>query len=343
MNPSRPYGSLPSGEEIHEYTLTSTGGLQIKVLTYGGIISHIFAPDRNGTLADVALGFHRLEDYLGNDPYFGAIIGRVAGRITHGQFTLDGVAYQLPTNNKLNHLHGGVRGFDQQVWTAHPEGDDALRLAYTSAAGEEGYPGTIEVAVTYRLSPNNELIIDYQATTDRATPISLTNHTYFNLGGEGSGTVADHYLQIASSTIIAVDDEFTHQGRTGSVVGKNNDFNEIRRLGDALPGLFLQHGDHYILAGDGKGTPVPVARVEERKSGRFLEVLSNAPALQFYTGGMLDGSKIGKSGQIYEQHHGLCLECQSNPNGVDHPELGDTILRPGETYQQTTVYRFGVL
>lgn len=342
MSTSRIYGTLPTGETIHEYSLTNSR-LEVRILTLGGIVNQIYAPDRAGRLNDVALGFNRLEDYLDNDPYFGAIIGRVAGRITNGQFTLDGTLYQLPTNNKANHLHGGVRGFDQKVWTAFPEGESGLRLIYTSVDGEEGYPGTVEVTVVYRITSNNELTIDYQATTDRATPISLTNHSYFNLAGDGSGSVADHFVQILGHTTLAMDENCTHLGRAESVDGKESDFRSLRRLGDALPGLLLQHGDHYLLDGNGEGEPTQVAHVEERKSGRTLDVLSNAPGLQFYTGAMLDGSKIGKSGAPYEQHDGLCLECQSNPNGVDHAELGDIVLRPGTVYRQSTIYRFGVL
>lgn len=342
---TRQFGKLPSGESVDEYALTNGHGLTLKIITYGGIINELHVPDGNGVAADVVLGFRDLDGYLGPHPYFGAIIGRVAGRITGGKFTLDGRNYQLAINNPPNHLHGGV-GFDKRVWhaeiadSATPDASAGVKLAYRSPHGEEGYPGNVDVAVTYFLTDKNEVIIQYEAVTDQATPLSLTNHSYFNLAGEGSGTIENHRLQIASSEITATDEQMTLLGLRSPVAGKANDFNDPKRLGDAVPGLLNSHGDNYLVAHRSPKSLERVARLEDPANGRSMDVLTTEDCLQLYSAAVLDGSLIGKSGRRYVKFSGLCLECQGYPDGVNHPELGDIVLRPDQTYRQTTIYRF---
>lgn len=335
------FGAMPNGETVEEYALSNGNGLVLKVLTYGGIISELHVPGRDGKLADVVLGLPRLEDYLGGHPYFGAITGRVAGRITYGKFSLDGQSYQLVVNNPPNHLHGGLCGFDKRLWRAE-EKEGSLRLSYHSPDGEEGYPGNIEISVTYSLTAANEVLIDYEAVTDKATPLCVTNHSYFNLAGEGSGPISDHILQIFADTFMPTGEDLTLLGRWESVSGRANDFRSPRRVGDAIPGLLKNHGDTYLVRAQRSARPELTARVSHPASGRVMEVLTTEPCLQFYTGVFLDGSLIGKAGAPYGRHAGLCLECQGYADGVNHPELGDIILRPKETYRQTTAYRFSV-
>jgi aldose 1-epimerase len=338
------FGNLPNGENVEEYTLTNTHGLTLKILTYGGIINELHVPDRHGITADVVLGFNNLAGYLGPHPYFGAIVGRVAGRITRGRFTLDGRNYRLVINNPPNHLHGGAVGFDKRLWKAQTvvtaENVPGMRLTYRSPHSEEGYPGNVDAAVTYSLTDADEVVIHYEAVTDQATPLSLTNHSYFNLAGEGNGTIEDHILQVASSEIAQTDEQLTLLGVRVPVVGKANDFNRPKRLGDAIPFLLKNHGDLYLLPPPARKSLVRVARVEEPASDRVMEVLTTEDCLQVYTSVFLDGSLVGKSGRAYAKFGGLALECEGYPDGVNHPGMGDIILRPGETYQHTTIYRF---
>jgi len=341
---SRPFGKLPDGETVAEYTLTNARGLTLKFLTYGGIINELHAPDRRGVTTDVVLGFDSLAGYLGPHLYFGAIIGRVSGRITRGRFTLDGRDYHLAINNPPNHLHGGTVGFDKRLWKARAvvtaENAPGVRLTYRSPHHEEGYPGNVDVAVTYLLTDANEVVLLYEAVTDQATPLCLTNHSYFDLAGEGSGTIENHILQVASPAIAQTDEDLTLLGARVPVAGKPNDFNRPKRLGDAIPLLFKNHGDKYLLPRPTRKALVRAARVEEPASGRVMEVLTTEDCLQVYTSVFLDGSLIGKSGRAYPKFGGLALEAEGYPDGVNHPEMGDIILRPGQTYRQTTIYRF---
>ncbi len=341
---TRNFGRLPTGETVQEYTLANAGGLTLKLITFGGIITELHVPDRHGVVADVVLGFNHLAGYLGPHPHFGAITGRVAGRITGGRFSLAGRDYQLLVNNPPNHLHGGAVGFDKCLWRAQivqtPEGFDGVKLAYHSPHGEEGYPGNVEVAVTYSLTDANEVIICYEAVADQTTPLSLTNHSYFNLAGEGRGTIENHWLQITSSEIVPTDEQMTLLGMRSPVAGKTNDFNRSKRLGDAISGLLNSHGDNYLIAHPIRKSLQLVARLEDPSSGRIMEVLTTEDCLQLYTAAFMDNSLIGKSGRAYPKFGGLCLECQGYPDGVNHPELGDIILKPGQAYQQTTIYRF---
>jgi aldose 1-epimerase len=340
---TREFGKLPTGETVEEFALTNFHGLTLKLITYGATITELHVPDRRGEIADVVLGFHDLAGYLGNHPYFGCIAGRVSGRITGGKFTLDGRNYQLPLNDPPNHLHGGARGFDKRLWRANvvnPEGYAGVMLRYRSPDGEEGYPGNLEATVVYLLNDDNEVTICYDAVTDQPTPFSLTNHSYFNLAGEGSGTIENHWLQISSTEISQTSAQMTQLGVRLPVAGQANDFNRAQRLGDAIPGLLNSHGDNYLLAHPNRKLAAPVARLEDSTSGRVMEVVTTQDCLQLYTAAVLNGSLIGKSGRPYPKFGGVCLECQGYPDGMNHPEMGDILLRPGAEYLHTTVYRF---
>jgi aldose 1-epimerase len=341
---TRQFGKLATGEAVEEYTLTNVSALALKLITYGGIIRELHVPDRRGATADVVLGFNNLAGYLGSHPYFGAITGRVAGRITGGRFTLGGLSYQLLDNDSPNHLHGGAVGLDKRLWQAEiintPEGLSGVRLIYHSPHGEEGYPGNVDVAVTYSLTDENEVIIRYEAVTDQPTPLSLTNHSYFNLAGEGCSTIENHLLQIPSSEIAQTNEQMTLLGVRSPVDGEANDFRRAKRLGDVIPRLLNSHGDNYLIAHPTEKSLETVARLEDPANGRVMEVLTTENCLQLYTGASLNGALIGKSGHPYRKFGGLCLECQGYPDGVNHPELGDIVLRPGENYRQTTIYRF---
>jgi len=341
MIQQRAFGKMPTGERIDEYILTNVHGLILKVITYGGIVTQLHVPDKNGRSADVVLGFDNLEQYLAGHPYFGCITGRVAGRLTCGQFSLEGINYSLAINNPPNHLHGGNTGFDKRIWRAEIISDEKkrLRLSYLSPDGEEGYPGNVQVNVFYSLTDANEFVVEYEAVTDQATPLNLTNHSYFNLAGEGNGQIYDQVLQIFADDFAPADETMTLLDRRESVSGLANDFNRVKRIGDALPGLWKNHGDIYFIRRENSKL-APVAKLFDPHSGRVMEISSTEPCLQLYTGVSLDGSLIGKSGRRYECHAALCLECEGYPNGVNAPQLGNIILRPSEKYHQKTVHTF---
>jgi aldose 1-epimerase len=348
---TRAFGLLPSGEPIHAWTLKSAAGLVVEAITYGGIVTRILAPDRDGRLADVVLGFNDLDSYIVRSPYFGAITGRVAGRIAGARFDLNGKTYELSANNPPNHLHGGAHGFDKKIWTATPRNDAnggaSLSLSYRSLDGEEGYPGTVDVTVTYTVTHDNTFLIETTAVADRATPFSLTNHSYFNLAGEAAGSIADHELQIQADQFVAIDKDFTPLGRLEDVTAGVNDFRQPRRLGEAIPMLYQNHGDLYRLrkraGGAANSTLAPAARLSHSGSGRAVEVSTTEDYLQLYTSVSLDGKLIGKSGAAYVRHAGVCLECEGYPDGANFPELGDIILRPGDRQRQTTAYAFSTV
>ncbi|HTL72341.1 MAG TPA: aldose epimerase family protein, partial [bacterium] len=308
-------------------------------------VNQLHVPDRNGRMADVVLGFDNLEQYLAGHPYFGCITGRVAGRLTHGQFSLNEKNYTLAINNPPNHLHGGAVGFDKRIWNAEVLSgqEPRLRLNYLSPEGEECYPGNVRVSVSYALTDANEFVVEYEAVTDRATPLNLTNHSYFNLAGEGNGRIDDHILQIFADDYAPADEMMTLLGRRESVAGLANDFTGARRIGDVIPGLWKNHGDVYFTRSGKSAIPTPVARLVDPSSGRVMEIFSTEPCLQLYTGVSLDGTLAGKSGRPYGPHSALCLECEGYPNGVNAPQLGNIVLRPGETYRQTTVHKFSVV
>ncbi len=345
---SRPFGKLSNGQAVDLYTLSNAAGAAIEVITYGAIIRSIRVPDRAGRFDDVVLGFADLATYAGTHPYVGAIAGRIAGRVTGGRLVVEGRTYQLAQNNGANHLHGGIVGLDKRVWSAtrakRPDGADSIRLSYFSPDGEEGYPGNLTITVTYTLTADSALIVETEATTDRTTPLCLAQHSYFNLGGEGSGPATGHIVQIrAERCMPAADAAFTLSGRAEAVAGTANDFNQPRELGPALPGLFKAHGVLYLLRAAGAPAPVAptlIARVAEPKSGRILEVLTTEPGLQFYTGMALDGTLKGKSGRAYEAFAGICFECQGYPDGASRPEFGDILVRPDRPLHRTTIYAF---
>ncbi len=338
----KPFGRTPDGREVEEFHFQNSNGLSANIITYGGIITQLHVPDARGKLADIVLGFNNLARYLAGHPYFGCITGRVAGRLTAGKFSLDGQQYSLAINNPPNHLHGGNVGFDKRVWKPQVIGQGAetkLRLSYLSPDDEEGYPGNVTTQVIYSLTEQNQLIIEYEATTDKATPLSLTSHSYFNLAGEGSGSIADHELQIFADEYAPTDENMTLLDIHKSVTDAGNDFTRPQRLDKMIPNLWKQHGDNYFVS-HSNANPASIAVLSDPKSGRRMEVSSTAPCVQLYTGVSLDGSLKGKSGQPYIQHAGLCLECQGYPNGINAPALGDIVLRPGQTYRQTTVHKF---
>jgi aldose 1-epimerase len=343
----RPFGKLPDGTPVELYALSS-GRLAAGITTYGGTLVTLEVPDRGGRRGDVVLGFDAVEGYLQKDnPYFGALIGRVGNRIGGARFALDGRTYALAANDGANHLHGGLRGFDKVLWAAHPHPTPrgpALELTYAARAGEEGYPGNLAVVVTYTLT-DDALQIDYVATTDAATPCNLTHHAYFNLEGEGSGEIVDHRLQLEASRMTVVGAGLIPTGELGPVEGTPFDFRKLTRIGDRVdaadPQLAIGRGyDHnYVLDRQG-APPWRCARVEAPRSGRVMEVVTTEPGVQLYTGNWMDGRLQGKGGKVYPRRGGFCLETQHFPDSPNRPEFPSTILRPGERYATTTVYRF---
>ena len=344
---SRSIGSLPSGEGVEAHTLANASGASVRILTYGAIVTSLRVPDRAGRVADVVLGFNDLGPYAQGHPYFGAIVGRIAGRVTGGRLSVGGRTHALACNDRTNHLHGGRRGLDKRVWDAVPflraDGGASLRLSYASPHGEEGYPGNVAVTVTYSLTADNAFIVDSEASADRPTPLSLGHHSYFNLAGEGSGDVSGHELQILADEFVPAGEAMTLADRRESVAGRGNDFRSPRRLGDAIPALFEAHGDMYLLRPGGAPQPAgprPAARVAEPRSGRVLEVSTDEACLQFYTGSGLDGTQVGKSGVPYGRHAGFCLECHGYPNAVAADGFGDILVGPGRPQRRRTVYAF---
>jgi aldose 1-epimerase len=339
------YGKLDDGTEVELYTLTSPNGITARVITFGGIITELWVPDKHFKLADVVLGKDDLKGYLAGHPYFGAITGRVANRIAKGKFTLDGKEYTVAVNNGPNHLHGGKKGFDKVVWKAAVENPNVpmLRLSYTSKDGEEGYPGNLNCTVTYSLTDQNALRIDYAATTDKATPINLTNHSYFNLAGQGSGDVLGHEIEIFADKYTPTDDTLIPTGKIESVKGTPYDLTTLTPIGKNIGELKGDPGGYdinYVLRDP---RPLKMAvRVVEPKSGRVMDVQTTEPGVQFYTGNFLDGKDKGKGGAAYKKHAGFCLETQHFPDSVNHPEFPSTVLKPGTTYRSTTIYAFSV-
>lgn len=346
-----PFGRTPEGEEVEMFTLENGNGLEVAVIEYGAIIQAIRLPDATDGHVDVALGHDALEGYLSDSPYFGAVVGRYANRIAGGRFTLDGDTYELARNDGPNHLHGGERGFDRVVWDGRPlEGaeGDAVELRYTSPAGEEGYPGTLDVVVTYTLTGDDELVVDYRATTDAPTPVNLSQHTYFNLAGAGSGDILDHVLTIEADAYTPVDSTLVPTGEIAPVEGTPFDFRDPTPIGARIDAEHpqLAHGggyDHnFVLRRPGAAgsAPVRAAHVADPASGRALDIRTTEPGLQFYSGNFLDGSIRGKGGAVYGHRGGFCLETQHFPDSPNRPAFPSTILRPGEEYRSRAVYAF---
>jgi len=339
------FGKTPAGEEVALYTLTNSKGITATITTYGGIVVSLQVPDQAGKLADVVLGFDTLDGYLKGHPYFGAIIGRYGNRIAKGRFTLDGVTHKLAQNNGENHLHGGLKGFDKVVWAAREASERSLELSYLSKDGEEGYPGNLSVTVTYTLTEDNELRIDYAATTDKPTVVNLTNHSYFNLAGQGEGDILRHQVTINAERFTPVDAGLIPTGELRSVDGTPFDFRVPRAIGQGIDAadeqIKLGKGyDHNFVLRWAAGTLRLAARVFEPGSGRIMEVLTTEPGLQFYTGNFLDGTITGKGGKVYHHRYGFCLETQHYPDSPNQPAFPSVVLRPGQRYQTTTVYKF---
>ncbi|MGB1127425.1 MAG: aldose epimerase family protein [Opitutales bacterium] len=339
-------------DSIKLYTLKNNAGTEVKVTNYGAIITSIVVPDREGRFDDIVLGYHRVEDYINavDKPYFGAVVGRYGNRIAKGQFTLDGETYTLAVNNPPNHLHGGVIGFDKVVWDAKPiEGKDftGLELSYLAKDGEEGYPGNLAVTVRYKLNEDNELEVEYHATTDKATPVNLTQHSYFNLAGEGNGTILKHELHINADYYTPVDETLIPTGEIAPIKNTPFDFTIPKAVGRdiAQKNEQLQFGigyDHnFVLNKGGKlGKMTFAASVFEPNSGRFLEIYTEEPGIQFYCGNFLDGRLKGKAGRPYSHRGAIVLETQHYPDSPNQPHFPSTILKPNETYHSKTIFRF---
>ena len=341
----RPFGATTNGTPVTLFTLRNAAGMEVSICNYGGIVTSLKTPDRHGQFADVVLGFDSLDGYLKGSPYFGALVGRYANRIANGRFTLDGVAYSLAINNAPNSLHGGNVGFDKVVWRAQPlpGANPALALTYVSRNGEEGYPGTLTVKAVYTLDADNSLRLDFTATTDQDTVLNLTHHSYFNLAGKGG--VLDHELYINADRFTPVDATLIPTGALQPVAGTPFDFRQPVRVGarinDPDEQLRLGQGyDHNFVIRKPPGALGVLARVSEPTSGRILEISSTEPGVQFYTGNFLDGTLTGKGGWVYQRRDALCLEPQHYPDSPNHPDFPSVVLKPGQTFSSTIVYRF---
>jgi aldose 1-epimerase len=347
---SRVFGKTATGTAVTLYTLKNVHGLEAAIITYGATLVSLKTPDRSGKLDDIVLGFDTMEGYLNNRPHFGSIVGRYGNRIAKGKFSIDGKEYTLARNNGENSLHGGLVGFDKVLWTAKPvtrkEGP-ALELTYVSKDGEEGYPGTLTTTVVYTLTEADELRIDYRATTDKPTVVNLTNHSYFNLAGQGTGDILKHELRLDADRFTPVDAGLIPTGELRPVDGTPFDFRKPTAIGARIGASDEQIGfgkgyDHNFVLNGKAGTLRAVARVSEPTTGRTMEVSTTEPGVQFYTGNFLDGSVRGKGGKPMNLRFGFCLETQHFPDSPNKPAFPSTLLRPGETYTSTTVFKFGV-
>lgn len=345
-----PFGVLANGDSVHVFTLTNANGIELRALDYGGIIQSLRTPDRAGKLGDIVLGFDSLDQYVKLSPYFGAIVGRYANRIAKGTFSLDGTTYHLAINNGPNALHGGLVGFDKVVWHAQPFSTDSsagVVWTHTSPDGDQGYPGTLQLRVTYTLTNANRLEIDYQATTDKPTIINLTNHSYFNLAGAGSGDVLQQLMQINADSVTPVDSTLIPTGTLAAVAGTPLDFRTPTPIGAHIADANLQlkfaggYDFNYVLNRTDTTSLVHAARAEDPASGRTVDVFTTQPGLQFYTGNFLDGSFAGKGG-TYIHRGAFTFETQHYPDSPNHPNFPSVVLRPGQTFNSQTVFAFGV-
>lgn len=341
---TEPFGDLPDGTAIKRYLLTNKNGVKVALLNYGAIVQSIETPDKAGKFANITLGYPTIEGYLGDTSYFGGIVGRYAGRIGKGKFTLDGKEYTLAVNDGPNHLHGGKKGFSMQPWVAkvlptEKGKGSAVEMTYQSKENEEGFPGSVKVVVVYTLTDDNELKIDYTATSDKPTPVNLTNHAYWNLAGAGSRDILDHSLTLNCSKYLPGDDHLLVTGEIKDVKGTPMDFTAPAKIGARIGEVKGGYDHCYVVDGASGGTPVQVAKVHDPQSGRSLQILSTEPGVQFYTGNFLDG-KPGSGG--FAQYGGFCLECQHFPDSPNKPEFPSTLLEPGKVYTQTTIHKFSV-
>ncbi len=344
------FGTLPDGRGVDQYTLKNTNGMEVKIINYGGVITHWTAPDKEGKYEDIVLGFDSLAGYLTPPPYFGAIIGRYGNRIAKGKFTLDGKTYQVAKNNNGNHLHGGLVGYDKVLWSAEPlkGAESALKLTYLSKDGEEGYPGNLNITVVYTLTNDNALKIDYSATTDKATVINLTNHTYFNLSAS-KNNILENEVNLNADRYLPVDKGLIPTGELRSVTGTVFDFTKPTVIGKGINELKdeqikLGGGyDHaWVLNKKASNELSLAATVLEKNSGRKMEVMTTEPAIQFYTGNFLDGSLVGKDGVKYVKRFALCLESEHYPDSPNQSAFPTVVLKPNEKYSTTTIYKFSI-
>ncbi len=336
------FGKTADGKDVDLYTLTNANGLKTEIMTYGGIVRTLEVPDRDGNLGDIVLGYDSLDKYIENNPYFGALVGRCGNRIAKGKFTLNGVEYTLATNNGPNHLHGGVKGFDKVVWDAEPMEDETtsvgLKLTYLSKDGEEGYPGNLKCTVIYTLTNDNELKVSYEAETDKTTVINLTHHSYFNLGGHGSGDILGHELMLTADNFTPVDEGLIPTGEIKPVKGTLMDFTRPMPIGARIAQVKGGYDHNFVLNNSG-GSLALAASVYEPNTGRVMEISTTEPAIQFYSGNFLDGSNKGK-GAVYNKHNGFCLETQHFPDAPNKPGFPSIVLKPGDKYTHLTVHKF---
>ena len=342
----QPFGTTKEGKKITLYTLTNSQHMEIRAMNYGAIIVSLRVPDRKGRVADIVLGHDTLEGYFDNSPHLGGLVGRYANRIANGSFTLDGVKYSLPKNNGPNTLHGGIKGFDQAVWQGTPlKGKTGVTFSYLSKDGEEGFPGNLKVKVSYSLTEANELVIHYEATTDKPTVLNLSQHSYFNLAGEGTGDILNHEVMISADRFTPVDSTMIPTGELRPVKGTPLDFTTQTKVGtridDNYEQLVLGKGyDHNFVINRKAEGLVSAARAYEPTSGRVMEISTDQPGVQFYTGNFLDGTVTGKQGHVYKQRYGLCFETQHFPDSPNHPEFPSVVLRPGQTFHSRTILKF---
>jgi aldose 1-epimerase len=348
---AQPFGTAPDGQPVTVYTLRNAHGMEARVINYGGIILSLEVPDRTGELGDVVLGYDSLSGYVASSPYFGALIGRYGNRIRAGKFALNGETYTLATNNGPNHLHGGDRGFDKVVWSAEPftRADSVgVVFSYTSADGEEGYPGTLRAQVAYTLTNDNQLVFDYAASTDKATPVNLTQHSYFNLAGDGARDILGHMVRINADRFTPVDSTLIPTGELRNVEGTPFDFRSPHAIGERIGqadeqlrfGLGYDH--NFVLSRSTADELELAAEVFEPTSGRVMEIFTTEPGLQFYSGNFLDGTLTGKKGVVYQHRYGFAMETQHFPDSPNQPAFPSTILNPGEEYRTRTIYKFSV-
>lgn len=347
-NPGKPFGQTPAGESVTLYTLKNARGMEVHIMNYGGIIQKILSPDRNGKVEDVVLGYETLQEYIKDTPYFGAIVGRFGNRIANGKFTLDGKEYTLAAQNNGQHLHGGLVGFDKKVWKVDASSAQSLSLSYVSKDMEEGFPGNLSVKMTYTLSDDNELGISYEATTDKATVLNLSNHSYFNLSGNAKRDILNQEVQIDASRLVAVNKVLIPTGVLMPVAGTPFDFTKPHvvgaRINDTSSEQIVLGGgyDHCWALDKPAGSYAKIATVFDPVSGRKMTVSTDQPGVQFYTGNFLDGHLIDKSGVKIMKRHGLCLETEHFPDSPNQPAFPTTVLRPGEVYKTKTAYQFSV-
>ncbi|MHC4641822.1 MAG: aldose epimerase family protein [Planctomycetota bacterium] len=337
------FGKTPDGQRIDLYTLTNANGIRARITNYGAILVSFEVPDKNGKLADITLGYDKLDGYLTRHPYFGSTVGRYANRIGEAKFKLNDTEYTLAANNEANHLHGGIKGFDKVVWKAEDvtsNSDKALvKLSYLSKDGEEGYPGNLACTVTYTLTNDDELKISYEAETDKATVINLTNHSYWNLAGQGDGDILGHELMLTADKYTPVDEGLIPTGEIKNVKDSPMDFTQPMTIGSRIAQVEGGYDHNYVL-NSGGGTLALCARVYEPTSGRIMEIYTVEPGIQFYTGNFLDGTITGKSGKVYKKHYGFCLETQHFPDSPNKTDFPSVVLKPGDKYTTVTVHKF---